>query len=395
MHAYVDETGNTGAKLLDENQPLFITAALMTRSDFDARFGDEVRAIAQSIGVEEIHANRLGLGRIEGIAAPILRVLRKAGPAFAVSRVEKRYVLASKIFDTLFDPFDNKAVPWQVYNIRPLRLALVFKVAYLLDDELASSFWDVLMEVNAERAKAGLVRFCQAFIKRVGHLPDERSRELIGEAIAWASDNPESFTLVSESRQMRSTHLPNMVGFGNLLDGIERQSISWGYPVKIIRHDRQSEFEQGIRLWHKLFSNARPDVIDLPLGERVVLRKVFGSRLEISSAKESPGIQVVDIILWLLSRAFKGDELPQGCQKLMDYVYARARQDDFSFAGVGAATEQVIEQIFAADISDDTLARAAALRKQGDEQRREAMLEYARAKVKRADREASPDPASS
>jgi hypothetical protein len=35
MYAYVDETGNTGNQIFDPNQPLFITAAMMTRVNFD------------------------------------------------------------------------------------------------------------------------------------------------------------------------------------------------------------------------------------------------------------------------------------------------------------------------------------------------------------------------
>jgi hypothetical protein len=35
MFAFVDETGNTGENLFDEEQPLFITAALITKTDFD------------------------------------------------------------------------------------------------------------------------------------------------------------------------------------------------------------------------------------------------------------------------------------------------------------------------------------------------------------------------
>lgn len=127
MYAYVDETGNTGAKLLDEEQPLFITAALLTRGDFDCRFAAEVRAIARSLGSDEVHANQLGVGKIENVSRDLLKVLRKAGPTFCLARVEKRYVIASKIFDTLFDSHENKAVAWHIYNTRPLRMAMVFR----------------------------------------------------------------------------------------------------------------------------------------------------------------------------------------------------------------------------------------------------------------------------
>jgi len=39
MWAYVDETGNTGNRIFDPDQPLFITAAMMTGSGIDAAAG--------------------------------------------------------------------------------------------------------------------------------------------------------------------------------------------------------------------------------------------------------------------------------------------------------------------------------------------------------------------
>ena len=328
MYAYVDETGNTGARLFDDDQPLFVTAALLTRSDFDFRFGAEVRAIAGSLGVKEIHANQLGVARLEEIAPAILKVVRKAGPAFFLARVEKRYVLAAKIFDTIFDSAENKAVAWHVYNIRPLRLMMVFKIASVLDDALSQGFWDALMDKSDDRARDKMADFCRALRSRVGLIPDQRSREVVGEALDWASANPEALEFVYQTKISRKTHLPNMVGFGNLLSGIERQSNVWRRPVEVIKHDRQHEFEPALKFWHEMYSNALDDVVQLPLGEKMVLRKVFGSRLEISSAEESAGIQIIDVILWLFARSLRGHVLPDGCQALLNYVYGRAYQDE-------------------------------------------------------------------
>jgi hypothetical protein len=50
MFAFVDETGNTGANLLDAQQPDFFTAALITKSDFDLVYADHVRRIAKKVG---------------------------------------------------------------------------------------------------------------------------------------------------------------------------------------------------------------------------------------------------------------------------------------------------------------------------------------------------------
>lgn len=379
MYAYVDETGNTGAHLLDDDQPLFITAALMTRSDFDARFSVEVAAIAKALGVDEIHANRLGVGRIEEVASDILKVVRKAGPAFFLARVEKRYVIASKIVDTLFDSAENRAVAWHVFNMRSLRLMLVFKIASLLDDGLARSFWDALMEKGEARARAAMAGFCRSLGDRVPGIVDERSREVVSSALEWAVEHPEALEFVHQSKIGRKGHLPNMVGFGNLIAGIERQSDVWKVSVDLITHDRQNEFGPALRFWHGMFANALDEAIELPFGERYVPRKVFGSRFELSMARDSAGLQIVDVVLWLFARTLRGDELPAGCQRLLDYVYSRCRQDDFSFAGVGVAAERMIADLEAVDLPPGRLEEAKALYRESEERRIEAMEAYSRA----------------
>jgi hypothetical protein len=104
MYAFIDETGNTGAALFDEAQPIFSTAALLTRTDFDAVHGNPIKKLGQSLGAAELHASELGVARIEEIARPLLKVLKKADPQFFIARVEKKYLLATKMFDLLFDP---------------------------------------------------------------------------------------------------------------------------------------------------------------------------------------------------------------------------------------------------------------------------------------------------
>lgn len=376
MYAYVDETGNTGAKLLDEAQPLFITAALLTRSDFDRRFGDQMRDIARACGVDEIHAAEMGVGRLEEIAPHLLKVLRRAGPAFAIARVEKRYVIATKVFDTLFDAFENKAVPWHVYNVPSLRMLMVFKVAYIIDEGAAEAFLAALMDSNDERAWAKMAEFCRILLPRVALIPDERSREVVGEALQWAADNPEALQFVHSNKVGRKSHLPNLIGFGNLLNAIETRSAIWGRPVEVIRHDRQQEFAAGIKFWHEMYSNAQADVVQLPFGGRMVLRRVFGSSLEISNAKDSPGIQMIDVILWLFARAQRS-ELPPHCQAILNYAYDRGHLDDFSYATAMAATEKLVDDIESRQLPPNAMEASLKLRAEIEERRQAGMQEYA------------------
>lgn len=379
MFAFIDETGNTGARLLDEAQPTFMTAALLTRSDFDSRFGQDVRAVARAAGADEIHAAVLGVGRLENLAEDLLRVIRKAGPAFAIARVEKRYVVATKVFDTLFDAYENKAVPWHAYNIPTLRMPLVFKVAYILDDVAAVAFIDALLDSNDQRAWSKMADFCRLILPRVHDIPDARSREIVTDALEWAAKNPEALQFVHSDKVGRKSHLPNIIGFGNLLAAIEKQSAHWGRQVEVIRHDRQHEFAAGLKFWHQMYSNARADVVEHPFGGRMVLRRVFGSTLEISDAKASAGIQIIDVILWLFARAQKTD-LPPNCQAILDYVYSRGHLDDFSFSTAEAATTQSIFDIERRPLSAKMIEDGRKLRLDIEERRLAGMADFAQSK---------------
>jgi hypothetical protein len=68
MYAFVDETGNTGGNLLDEAQPDFFTAALITKSNFDLVYAADVARIAGTFGGEPLHGKDLGFVKVEQIA---------------------------------------------------------------------------------------------------------------------------------------------------------------------------------------------------------------------------------------------------------------------------------------------------------------------------------------
>jgi Protein of unknown function (DUF3800) len=360
MYAFVDETGNTGGNLFDEDQPLFLTAALITKTDFDKSHKAAFERICAQTEGRRLHAAELGFGGIEEVAPQILKLLKAADARFFISRVEKRYLLATKFFDTFFDSGENPAVPWQTYNIRPLRLILAFKVAYLLDGEVAQMFWKMLMEKSEARARAMIPEICQAVIDRVHYLPDARSQEVISEALAWSRDHPEGLDFYQAGRQAKKGHMPNVVAFTNLLEGLETLSSKWKRPVRLIRHDRQSQFEATLAEWHQLISNALPDPIHLP-GETRVLRKVHNSDFEVSASDQSPGIQVADLILWLFKQFLSGKNMSYHCAKLLNFAMSRGMQTDFSFKGVEQAMLERFGSMMKSDISDEQLAKAREL----------------------------------
>jgi hypothetical protein len=171
MYAYIDETGNTGPNLFDQSQPIFASAALITRGNFDILYASRIRASAHQIGSDQLHANLLGVSRIEQIALDLLAVLKKSDSRFFFSRVEKPFLALTKMFDTIFDATENIAVPWHVYNLRPIRILLVFKMAQILTEEVAAQFWSSLMERNKDRSYAQFVGSLRGLLREVTRLP--------------------------------------------------------------------------------------------------------------------------------------------------------------------------------------------------------------------------------
>jgi hypothetical protein len=375
MFAFVDETGNTGANIFDKNQPDFMTAALVTRSNFDLVHSRALETICKNHCIDALHASVLGFGPIERAAREILALLKKVDARFFVSRVEKRYLVATKVFDTFFDSGENPAVPWSSYNIRPLRLILAFKVASILTDEIAQEFWSMLTARNEKLARGKIPSICNAILENVPYLSDLRSRQIVTDALTWSRDHPQALDIFIAGRQAKNGHMPNMVAFANLLDGLDTISKRWGSPLRTIVHDRQSQFEGTLEEWHRVFSNASDEPIQRP-GETIVFQKVAGSTFTVSASDESAGIQIADLALWLYRQYLSGRPMPAGAGTLLNYVFKKGLQQDFSFKGVGAQVERAVGDIMNKDISEEATSAGRRLIAEQEKRRLELVQLY-------------------
>ena len=375
IFAYVDESGNTGKNIFDQAQPDFYTAALVHKGDFDASWADRVKAIAKIVGVETIHANELGLGRLEAIADDIEALFVKSGAHFFLSRVEKRYLLATKMFDVLFDSGENAAVAWHNYNFRPLKIILAFKLAALINDPIAQEFWKCLLLPNENEARKMLPAICEALRDRLHILPDERSRQILGHGLDWILKHPESIHFVTEQKIAKQGHFPNLVAFGNLLQGLQDFSQRWKKKIARITHDEQSEFGNMLQTWHALFANAAPDVIEW-VGENYSLQLAPGSQFIIKPDHDSPGIQMADVALWLYGQSLKGKEIPPRCMSLLHLILQRGWQNDFSFVGVEQRMMEKWGEVFFGPIDPQKLQAAQKMLEDAEAHRVASMAQY-------------------
>jgi hypothetical protein len=383
MYAYVDETGNTGNRIFDLDQPLFITAAMMTRANFDAVQKAAVAAIAKKAGVHELHANEMGVAKVEEIANDILKIVKVAQARFFLSRLEKRYLGATKVIDTYFDSGENLAVPWQAYSIRHLRLLLAFKVAtYVLTDEIAQTVWNCLTAKKEGASLALFIEGAKAMLARAHNLPDARSRQIVTEAMQWAIDNPESFSFHTKNKALRFSHSPNHVAFSALVIGIDEAPNTWKSPVREIVHDRQLELEETLRYHHEIVTNASDQILRWPGDPPMSMRQVPGSVLRMVTDQPSPGLQVIDVILWLFKRTLTDRDIGPESARLLQQVFRRGKQNDFSFAGVSNQVKAAMQMINDAPLGDDQLEFGRNFVAKSEERRQAAMKAYGAEKAR-------------
>jgi len=379
--AYIDESGNTGNRIFDQNQPVFIAAAMATKTNFDLVYGDDVAEIAKKAGVAALHANELGVGRIEPIGRDLRKIIRAADAKFIISRIEKRYLAATKVYDTYFDQGENLAVPWNVYWLKPMKLMMTFKLAtYVITEEIAQTVWECLTAKSEHTSKRRFVEGASALLERSHLLPDARSRTIVSEALQWAIDNPENFTTYMRDKVSRQGHSPNFVAFNQIMDGLEGFSKSWGRPLREIVHDEQSEFRAMLRDWHAIWSSPSPKDVEpfrYPGDEPISVSRGAGSLFRMTSEDRSAGLQAIDVILWLFRRTLDNKEIGPNCAALLNQAFRRGLQNDFSFDGVGAFMDDKFGQVLTTPLTAEQQAKADEKNAEFEANRQKQMREYA------------------
>jgi hypothetical protein len=375
IYVYVDESGNTGKNIFDPAQPDYFAGALISKGDFDLRYTDRIKAIAAKVGATAIHANELGLGNLEVIAADLYELLSTAGTQFFVSRVEKKYLLATKMFDVLFDSGENAAIAWHNYNFKALKIILALKLGHIIDDNIGRNFWNTLLMTRESDARTALPPICEALKSRLNLLPDARSQEIFTEGFDWIIKHPECVQFATEQKIAKKGHFPNLVAFANLLQGLQHISQLWKKKVKQITHDEQSEFKGSLESWHDLFSNASSDVIQWA-GESYSLQWTPGSSFVMKPDETSVGIQMADTALWLFGQLLKGKSIPKNSTALLELTLQQGWHNDFSFNGVERHLTEKYGEVLFGEMPDEKMEVARKMLEMAEARRSASMEQF-------------------
>jgi len=231
----------------------------------------------------------------------------------------------------------------------------------MMHDGLDEKFWRFYLADDM----SGLIYVCKQLLVRAENVTDPRVQQVICDSLSYAIDHPDLFTLISaKGKSAYKKQTPNMVAFSSLLNSIH--SFCNQYDLGIIQfvHDQNDEFRGTMREFHKLFFKFEQK--ETPFGG-IPLLDDFAHNIGdfiLESSKNSYGLQVVDLFLWLVQRDSQTPALSKTRERLLakskDFVISR----QMSALIVEARKRQVMSKPMGLRETMHAKAKAAELEKQ-------------------------------
>ena len=296
---------------------MFWSGTLLSPTDLDSFPSPHAQWLA-AVQARELHGKELHFSSLNKIADSIREYLQQHNCKFVFTRIDKEFHAITTFVAMLFDSDVNEAIA-PLYDYVPIfKKEAARDLAKIFLSRDRRVFWTAYM-------KRDLGAFCELLLNlelRARELYiDKRSAQMVCEAMCWARSNPKR---IMEDR-INEQDSPNVRALLLLVDGIHKIA---GFTARILRfrHDEQPEFKKMLLHDFELIKNAFG-----PLGSpyaplRPQPAKLFSCQLEMISSTSSVGLQLIDVLLYIMSRHLNGLYKPRedACGRLLNYL----RSDD-------------------------------------------------------------------
>lgn len=358
LFAYTDESGNTGQNLFDPAQPYFFTGTLLANENVDAEGKELHKKLLHKVSEKELHGNKLGLAKINLIAAEIREFFQRYQATFVFTQVEKSHHAASRLCFALLDSDYNKAVS-PVHDHFPIfHRKLALDIYSCLSHVDAKAFWEAYEALDLDRFVTILENIRMRIFERI---LDARGRTLLLDALTWAIANPEEILRAARTK----SDSVNVLALDLLVAGIHA-STSKDSRIIVFRHDEQNQFGKEIAANFELGKNVAADFgIDSILwGMRRSER--FDCSIEMLSSDMSFGLQLVDVALYLACQVIPGNFVSRNddCAALCGHIMANGYIQDFTLQGMKDSFRRQYEEFMAREIAPDQIEKARKVRDQ-------------------------------
>ena len=366
--AYTDEARNTGINLFDADQPFFWTGTLLTSVEVTQPAKVLVEKWCHHFGFDELHGSALGLHRIEQMAGDLGSLIRTHDLRFVFTRLEKTHLATTKFVDTVFDSGINKAVsPLQCIS-RLLHLSVTRDVAELMDLRDKENYWRAFKEGDCGRFCTVVERLEEAAREQV---LDPRRKEILIDAFDWARRHPKRL-LCNTATTLDS---PNSVSIALLVHALQQDAEDTGHQLARLIHDDTSEFGSAIKAtFGSLRGLKPPPSLPSALFSDCVQTDTLRCPIEMRSSKLTPGLQIVDVVLWIVKRYIDvGFKPSRTCQELVGLILERSRIAGFSQSELQREETELCMDLLVTPVADSALERGSEMVATMEEQRRKRM----------------------
>lgn len=307
IYYYFDESGNSGGKFWDSQQPTYIEGGWAIETSLVDKVNDVVKKLElnYSVNTKELKGKKLiKHKRGQEFILNMIHEIGQIGGLPVLHIVEKKYMVSGKVVETFLDPLYNSKVPYsdQWDLTKRQDIASIF---YSANDTLLEEFADAYRSRSAAAIKQNAVKWAKYLD---GHGYKELSA-LVHNIIPSIEKDIVSELSVYDDPSYRGIDSLNIPTWFNIFQHIEQETPA---PCTII-HDKIDTFEhaylssfkrlKGSTSGRVLFDD-RQQVFPLRLIEDLIFR----------DSQQDPIIRASDIIVgsasYYIEQAVAHDEMP-------------------------------------------------------------------------------------
>ena len=180
-------------------------------------------------------------------------------------------------------------------------------------------------------------------MSKTPELDNEQARERISDALTWAKNNPAAIGYNVSTAELAKREKkgpaqqvsPNIIGFQFVMAGIARRLKAGNVEASRIVVDQQAEFNKAQEVLAKFYADAAGiDLVNGPGLPTLSFDSMPSTPIEFMSSQDSPGLELVDVILWIHRRLDEGKRLARELLPIYQFNAQKGMTDELSLEGI-------------------------------------------------------------
>jgi len=327
LFIYTDESGNSGSNFFDSQQPIFYTSTIISKLDLESEdFLEFHNTLLELVEDNEIHMNQLSNEKRLKLVEYLVPFIVENNIEIFFTELEKVHMLKMAFVDYIFDSGLNPKMNNVTYNRRFERLPFALGFAIHLTNEHMMDFFRIIFTEPVATKN-------ELFSKLLSEIKDlmssvERDEELqvmITDSLQYAIENPNIF--IENNASNIKYILPNVhsilyiMNYLNSFDSIGQIKKFWFDESKILKgtgwmRERGMEFHISIEPFSIISDISKKNNIDK-------------SKYKHLNSKDSFGLQIADVFVWLFSR-YRSNTLDKNLEALLEPILLNEKISRFS-----------------------------------------------------------------